>query len=83
MGSELQSTTLDQLDPADPADSSGSGAVSQSGVSSQRGIKIGHFGDLGPSWGLDGGPESQNDQNDIQDDPRDTQMLTVPADSPC
>ncbi len=26
----------------------------------------GHFGDLGLSWGLDGGPDSQNHQNDLK-----------------
>ena len=26
------------------------------------------------TWGLDGGPECQNDQNDVQNDPRDTQI---------
>ncbi len=32
------------------------------------------FGDLGPSWGLDGGPDSQNYQNDLPNDPWDTQI---------
>ncbi len=34
----------------------------------------GHFGDLGPSWGLDGGPDSQNNQKDLQNHTRDTQI---------
>ena len=34
----------------------------------------GHFRDLGPSWGLDGGPDSQNYQNDLPNDPWDTQI---------
>ncbi len=34
----------------------------------------GHFWDLGPSWGLDVGPDSQNHQNDIQNHTRDTQI---------
>ena len=56
------------------ARSARSADVCQSGVSSQRGIKIGHFGDLGPSCGLDGGPESQNYPNDIQNDFHDAQI---------
>ena len=32
------------------------------------------FGDLGLSWGPDGGPDSQNSQNDLQNDPRDIQI---------
>ncbi len=34
----------------------------------------GYFRDLGPSWGLEGGLDSQNYQNYVQNDPRDTQI---------
>ncbi len=34
----------------------------------------GHFGDLGLSWGPDGGPDSQNYKNDLQNASRDTQI---------
>ncbi len=33
-----------------------------------------HFGDLGPSWGLDGGPDSQNHQNQLQNHTGDIQI---------
>ena len=34
----------------------------------------GHLGDLGLCWGPDGGPDSQNYQNDLQNDPQDTNI---------
>ncbi len=34
----------------------------------------GHLRDLGLSWDPDGGPDSQNYQNDLQNAPRDTQI---------